>query len=49
MKRGREALAAVIDRIGAGEFPVAPVERRNWDLCRGCPALGRLCSGPQGA
>lgn len=46
MKRGREALAAVIARIGDGEFPVAPVERRSWDLCRGCPALGHLCSGP---
>ncbi len=49
MEHGREALAAVIARIGAGEFPVAAVERRSWDLCRGCPALGRLCSGPQGA
>jgi hypothetical protein len=49
MERGREALATVIARIGAGEFPVAAVERRSWDLCRGCPALGRLCSGPRGA
>lgn len=49
MERGREALATVIDRIGAGEFPVAAVERRSWELCRGCPALGRLCSGPRGA
>jgi ATP-dependent exoDNAse (exonuclease V) beta subunit len=46
MDRGREELAATIARIAAGEFPVAPVERRSWDLCRGCPALGRLCSGP---
>jgi ATP-dependent helicase/nuclease subunit A len=46
MERGRSELAAVIARIGAGEFPVAPPERRDWDLCRGCPALGRLCSGP---
>ena len=46
---GREALAAVIARIGAGEFPVAAVEQRGWDLCRGCPALGRLCTGPQAA
>ncbi len=46
MVRGRVALEATIDRIAAGEFPVAPVEQRNWDLCRGCPALGRLCSGP---
>ncbi len=46
MERGRNALAEAIARIGAGEFPVAPVERRSWELCRGCPALGRLCSGP---
>jgi ATP-dependent helicase/nuclease subunit A len=46
MERSRKALAAVIARIAAGEFPVAPVARRSWDLCRGCPALGRLCSGP---
>jgi ATP-dependent exoDNAse (exonuclease V) beta subunit len=46
MEQGRAQLAATIARIAAGEFPVAPVERRSWDLCRGCPALGRLCSGP---
>ncbi len=46
MTRGREQLADTIARISAGEFPVAPVERRSWELCRGCPALGRLCSGP---
>jgi len=46
MTRGREQLANTIARIGASEFPVAPVERRSWELCRGCPALGRLCSGP---
>ena len=49
MAAGRERLAAAIDRIGRGEFPVAPAEKRNWALCRGCPALGRLCSGPQKA
>jgi ATP-dependent exoDNAse (exonuclease V) beta subunit len=49
MGRGREELAAVIARIGAGEFPVARPERRDWDLCRGCPALGRLCQGPKAA
>ena len=43
---GREQLTATIARIAAGEFPVAPPQRRDWDLCRGCPALGRLCSGP---
>ena len=46
IERGRRELAAIIARIGAGEFPVALPERRDWDLCRGCPALGRLCSGP---
>jgi ATP-dependent helicase/nuclease subunit A len=46
MERGHTELIATIARIGAGEFPVAPLERRSWDLCRGCPALGRLCSGP---
>jgi ATP-dependent helicase/nuclease subunit A len=46
MKRGREELAAIVARIGAGEFPVAAVELRSWELCRECPALGRLCSGP---
>ena len=49
MDRGREALAATIARIGAGEFPVAAPEQRGWDLCRGCPALGRLCQGPSDA
>jgi ATP-dependent exoDNAse (exonuclease V) beta subunit len=46
MRRGREELAEAIARIRAGEFLVAPVERRSWELCRGCPALGRLCAGP---
>ena len=49
MGTGRERLAAVIARIGAGEFPVAPPEQRGWDLCRGCPALRGLCSGPAAA
>jgi len=46
MVDGRAQLETIVERIGAGEFPVAAVERRSWDLCRGCPALGRLCSGP---
>jgi ATP-dependent exoDNAse (exonuclease V) beta subunit len=46
MATGRERLAAAIDRIGRGEFPVAVESERSWGLCRGCPALGRLCSGP---
>jgi ATP-dependent helicase/nuclease subunit A len=46
MVHGRAELETTVARIAAGEFPVAPVERRGWDLCRGCPALGRLCAGP---
>jgi ATP-dependent helicase/nuclease subunit A len=46
MEAGRERLATTIARISAGEFPVAPEAERDWGLCRGCPALGRLCSGP---
>ena len=46
---GRERLAATIARIAAGEFPPAPPERRDWDLCRDCPALGKLCAGPEAA
>ena len=49
MSQGREQLTSTIARIAAGEFPVAAVERRDWDLCRGCPALGRLCQGPEAA
>jgi ATP-dependent helicase/nuclease subunit A len=42
----RERLSAAIGRIGEGEFPVAPEEARSEELCRGCPARGRVCSGP---
>jgi ATP-dependent helicase/nuclease subunit A len=42
----RVRLTALIERIGSGDFPPADPERRNWDLCRGCPALGRTCKGP---
>lgn len=44
---GRERLRAAIERIGQGDFPPAEPERRDWTLCRGCPALGRTCSGPR--
>ncbi len=47
LEAAREKLKRVIGRIGAGEFPVAPVERRSEGLCRGCPARGRVCSGPE--
>ena len=32
--------------IGAGEFPVAPVARRSWELCRGCPAWAASARRP---
>jgi len=46
MEAERKRLATTITRIGSGDFPVAPEPTRTWSLCRGCPALGRLCSGP---
>jgi ATP-dependent exoDNAse (exonuclease V) beta subunit len=45
MEAGRRRLEATIERIGRGDFPVAPPRQRDWSLCDGCPALGRLCSG----
>jgi ATP-dependent exoDNAse (exonuclease V) beta subunit len=47
METWRQRLGDSIARIASGEFPVATPQRRNWALCRGCPALGRLCSGPE--
>jgi ATP-dependent exoDNAse (exonuclease V) beta subunit len=49
MVAARQALEEAIAQIGEGEFPVAPPEDRSWDLCRGCPALRGLCSGPESA
>jgi hypothetical protein len=46
MTAARQHLETTIRRIAEGEFPVAAQARRDWDLCRGCPALGNLCSGP---
>jgi ATP-dependent exoDNAse (exonuclease V) beta subunit len=46
IEAGRERLAAAIERIERGDFPPAGPEQRDWALCRGCPALGRTCSGP---
>jgi ATP-dependent helicase/nuclease subunit A len=43
----RDRLTAAIERIGSGEFPPAAAEDRGWSLCQGCPALGRMCSGPK--
>jgi len=49
MVAARTQLEATIGQIGRGEFPVAPPRERGWDLCRGCPALRGLCSGPESA
>jgi ATP-dependent helicase/nuclease subunit A len=46
MAAGLQRLESVISHITRGEFPVIPQADRTWDLCRGCPALGSLCSGP---
>jgi ATP-dependent exoDNAse (exonuclease V) beta subunit len=46
IEAGRERISALVTQIGAGEFPVAAEEERSWALCKGCPALNRLCSGP---
>jgi ATP-dependent helicase/nuclease subunit A len=43
----RERLREAIARTGEGTFQPAPPERRSWSLCNGCPALNRMCSGPQ--
>jgi ATP-dependent helicase/nuclease subunit A len=47
MDAAKGHLEATIARIGSGDFPVAPQSERSWSLCRNCPALGRLCSGPE--
>jgi ATP-dependent helicase/nuclease subunit A len=47
MAAERKRLGTTIAQIGNGDFPVAPEPTRTWSLCRGCPALGRLCSGPE--
>jgi len=46
MAAGRRRLEEAIGQISRGEFPPAPPDRRDWPLCRDCPALGTLCSGP---
>jgi ATP-dependent exoDNAse (exonuclease V) beta subunit len=46
MATARREIEEAIAQISSGEFPVAPPERRDWSLCRGCPALRGLCSGP---
>jgi len=49
MASARQGLEEAIAQISRGEFPVAPPERRDWSLCRGCPALRGLCSRPESA
>ncbi|HEX9968044.1 MAG TPA: PD-(D/E)XK nuclease family protein, partial [Solirubrobacterales bacterium] len=44
---GRQRLRESIARIAHGEFAAAPMERRDAALCDGCPALLRLCAGPE--
>jgi ATP-dependent exoDNAse (exonuclease V) beta subunit len=46
MAAARTSLEKTIARISQGDFPVASEEQRDWSLCRGCPALRGLCSGP---
>jgi hypothetical protein len=46
MTAARASLTETISRIESGDFPVAAPEERDWALCRGCPALRGLCSGP---
>jgi ATP-dependent helicase/nuclease subunit A len=46
MDAGRARIDGAVAQISAGDFSPAPEDERTWDLCRGCPALGRLCSGP---
>jgi ATP-dependent exoDNAse (exonuclease V) beta subunit len=46
MDAGQARIDAAVEAISAGDFSPAPEPERTWDLCRGCPALGRLCAGP---
>jgi ATP-dependent exoDNAse (exonuclease V) beta subunit len=46
MDAGQARIDAAVESISRGDFEPAPEPERTWDLCRGCPALGRLCSGP---
>ena len=47
MTAARTSLEQTIAHIESGDFPVATPEERDWSLCRGCPALRGLCSGPR--
>jgi hypothetical protein len=49
MTAARTHIESAVAAISAGNFTPAPEPDRSWDLCRGCPALGRLCGGPPDA
>jgi ATP-dependent exoDNAse (exonuclease V) beta subunit len=49
MDASRTRIDSAVEAISQGKFEPAPEPTRTWDLCRGCPALGRLCSGPPDA
>jgi hypothetical protein len=49
MAAARTRIESAVAAISAGDFSPAPEPDRTWDLCRGCPALSRLCSGPDAA
>jgi ATP-dependent helicase/nuclease subunit A len=42
----RIRIESAVAAISRGDFEPEAEAERTWDLCRGCPALGRLCSGP---
>ncbi len=46
MDAGQARIDAAVVAISRGDFEPTPEPERTWDLCRGCPALGRLCAGP---
>jgi ATP-dependent exoDNAse (exonuclease V) beta subunit len=48
MAAARTRIESAVAAISAGDFSPAPETDRTWELCRGCPALGRLCAGPPG-
>ncbi|HVV90705.1 MAG TPA: UvrD-helicase domain-containing protein [Solirubrobacterales bacterium] len=49
METGRARIDSAVAAISQGDFEPASELERTWDLCRGCPALGRLCTGPHDA
>jgi len=49
MATARQGLEEAIAQISRGKFPAAARKERDWSLCRGCPALRGLCSGPESA